>query len=1153
MKKLLLQTFGFVVSFLLICSSTFAQKVTLDPSTADVLTENVTVTFDVSGTDVAGISDLYLWGWSEDVGDFLTNGEWAASDESAKLTKQSDNIFTYSFPVTKGSSTYNNFAELLNSASAPTAIDAIGCLIKTKDGGSKTGDLVIPIKKLGVSVEITSPKASDVFLSGDKVIINISSPTSTALKIKVNGVEKISKTGTSLSYTISSAAAGELTIEASASSDGLVDTKELEFYVGSTPTVQDRPDYATNLGVNKSGSEVTLVLQDPAKLKKFVNVIGSFNNWGDKTAYPMKVEKGDENYWWYTFTDLDPDTEYIYQYFIDGTIIIADPYTEKVSDPDDKYIDDNRYPNLIDYPTGKTSFRASTFIINEEEYVWKTTNFTPVAIEDAVVYELLFRDFTTEATYESAIAELDYIKSLGANTIHLMPVNEFEGNSSWGYNPNFYFAPDKYYGPKNKLKEFIDEAHSRGISVIIDLVLNHSFHSSPMVRMYNKEGDYADPSAENPWFNEKSNFTNPGLQWGADFDHESDYTKALVDSVNAHWMQYYKVDGYRFDFTKGFGNNVKTGDDEWGSNYDQDRIDLLLRMNTEIKKRNPNALVVFEHLADNEEEKVLVAEDISMWGNMNHDFRDVVKGGNKDLNWQSPASRGMPIHGVMSYMESHDEERLIYDSENYGTVSQVYDLTELENGIDRAKLASAFFFMVPGPKLIWQFGELGYNVSINQYEYEGEVSDSHRTSEKPLISEFDTKNDAIRKELYDVYAALLKLRHDYDLSSLEGDNVSLSLSGDLKTISLKGVTSGLTVKVVGNFSLGEESYTYDYSGDGSNWYSYFNNGEQVDAKGTFVLKPSEFKVLTSRAVEVPADGLVKGFSRIIEVNPYGFKEDEEIEVIFDPSGSDKSFGATITLEAGVVLDSHGSGNISNKKTTTMTKEGDKYVASFTPVEFFGLSSSDVPYQLALTVKDNNNTSEGPFYLDFEDNNRTLYIVGDVLGIGWEPSQAIEMTSDGNGGFIYEGAALTKGELIKFIDDKSWNGGQWGYASEGKLKESSYGDNIEVTKTGTATIRANVNALTYSIEFEVTSVEDELSKSVVAFPNPTTSIATVRGEAINGEVEFQIRDNAGRVLSKGAQIVNNNELNFDLSYYSKGMYYIEIFTSKGRIVKKLMRV
>ena len=80
--------------------------------------------------------------------------------------------------------------------------------------------------------------------------------------------------------------------------------------------------------------------------------------------------------------------------------------------------------------------------------------------------------------------EGNYIERLEINAIELMPTNEFEGNSSWGYNPNYYFAPDKYYGPRNNFKAFVDACHERGIAVIIDLVLNHAYGSCPFVQMY---------------------------------------------------------------------------------------------------------------------------------------------------------------------------------------------------------------------------------------------------------------------------------------------------------------------------------------------------------------------------------------------------------------------------------------------------------------------------------------------------------------------------------------------------------------------------------------------------------------------------------------------------------------------------------------------
>ena len=171
------------------------------------------------------------------------------------------------------------------------------------------------------------------------------------------------------------------------------------------------------------------------------------------------------------------------------------------------------------------------------------------------------RDFTSEHSFNAAKDKLPYLKQLGINAIELMPVNEFEGNSSWGYNPSFYFAVDKYYGTKNDMRAFVDECHRQGIAVIIDLVLNHSFGQSPFYLLY-READ-GTPSADNPWYNQKSNIPNAALQWGYDFNHQSTYTRALVDSVAGFWMKEYKVDGFRYDFTKGFSN---TSQDTWAIN-----------------------------------------------------------------------------------------------------------------------------------------------------------------------------------------------------------------------------------------------------------------------------------------------------------------------------------------------------------------------------------------------------------------------------------------------------------------------------------------------------------------------------------------------------------------------------------------------------------
>ena len=117
-----------------------------------------------------------------------------------------------------------------------------------------------------------------------------------------------------------------------------------------------------------------------------------------------------------------------------------------------------------------------------------------------------------------------------------MPITEFNGNESWGYNPTFMFAPDKYYGTKNKLKEFIDKCHQLGIAVILDMVMNHHDLPNPYVIM-DFDFNAFKPTANNQWFN-----TDAKHPFNVFFDmnHESSYTKKYLDTINYYWLNEYK-------------------------------------------------------------------------------------------------------------------------------------------------------------------------------------------------------------------------------------------------------------------------------------------------------------------------------------------------------------------------------------------------------------------------------------------------------------------------------------------------------------------------------------------------------------------------------------------------------------------------------------
>ncbi|NVB76354.1 alpha-amylase family glycosyl hydrolase, partial [Phocaeicola vulgatus] len=127
---------------------------------------------------------------------------------------------------------------------------------------------------------------------------------------------------------------------------------------------------------------------------------------------------------------------------------------------------------------------VSTFKIQKDSYNWKVNDFKIANPEQLVIYELHLRDFTASSDINGAMGKLSYLKAMGVNAIELMPVQEFDGNDSWGYNPCFFFAMDKAYGTKAMYKQFIDACHEAGMAVILDVVYNHATGNNPLAKLY---------------------------------------------------------------------------------------------------------------------------------------------------------------------------------------------------------------------------------------------------------------------------------------------------------------------------------------------------------------------------------------------------------------------------------------------------------------------------------------------------------------------------------------------------------------------------------------------------------------------------------------------------------------------------------------------
>jgi 1,4-alpha-glucan branching enzyme len=228
-------------------------------------------------------------------------------------------------------------------------------------------------------------------------------------------------------------------------------------------------------------------------------------------------------------------------------------------------------------------------VVDPRAYAWKSKPFTPPARDASVVYELHVGSFnapggTNTGSFTTAIDKLDALADLGINTIELMPING-HGGHGWGYGPQQWFAPHAAYGAPDELRRFVDEAHTRGIAVVLDVVYNHydGYDQAPL-RCFDgtcpgtSAGIYffeQDPYRKTPW-GPRPNFAKKEV---ADF---------FADNVFA-WTTEYRIDGFRHDSV----SNIRALD---GQGSVPGGVELLKRMNEVVESARPGALLVAEDL-----------------------------------------------------------------------------------------------------------------------------------------------------------------------------------------------------------------------------------------------------------------------------------------------------------------------------------------------------------------------------------------------------------------------------------------------------------------------------------------------------------------------------------------------------------------------------
>lgn len=559
----------------------------------------------------------------------------------------------------------------------------------------------------------------------------------------------------------------------------------LQLFPAGFPTSKaaDYPGGIPKMGaeINADGS-VTFCLAAPGK--NTVVMMGSWNNYTPSADCVMNYQ--DYNgirYFWLTLNNIEKGKDYIYYYNIDGTINVGDPYAHLILDSNDQYINSSVFPNLPAYPSDRISgVPLAVFNTERDVYDWKINDFKGVAQSDLIIYELLIRDFTGtegkslgDGTVKGVIEKLDYLKELGVNAIELLPIMEFAGNLSWGYNTNFYMAPDKAYGTPDDYRTLIDGAHERGMAVILDIVFNQSDGGHPWYDMVRRN--------INPFYNGSAPHAYSVLN---DWNQDCELVQQQWHDVLDYWLTAYKVDGFRFDLVKGLGNNDSYGNtfdpvtNTWSvpsdnntNRFNATRVERMKELHAYMKSIRPDAYFINENLAGSQEENDMARDGEINWANINWAARNYVIGsGDMSLNrFYAPYDDNRLWGSTVSYAESHDEERLAYNATTVSTICK----GNFTGICRRIGSMAAQMLLTPGAHMIWQFEEMG-NMQTTKN------SSGNDTGNKKVS--WNDLNNATRKGLHDSFAALCNIRSSYPY--LFRENVSSAI--DLKSTTARYIS-----------------------------------------------------------------------------------------------------------------------------------------------------------------------------------------------------------------------------------------------------------------------------------------------------------------------------------------------------------------------------
>lgn len=733
-----------------------AQMFTTSPTPLQQSSQNVKIYFDPSLCDVPALktaTEIYahIGVTLPDAPSTWTHviGNWADKDPKKKFTKLNNGIWELNIGDIN---TYFNL-------SAGTTISKIAIIALNADGTAQTADNFLTVYPEGFFIDFTYSPSNLVIDKPTTFTFKLSATEMSQLSIAVDGNVIASAADAmtlSKSYTFSTSDKFyTVTASANNGSETLMEEVTVAYPTASQPG--DYPGGVPKMGaVKQADGSVLFCLAAPQKTS--VILVGEWDDYRTLSKNVMKYQDYNGNrYFWTKVDGLQNDKYYPYYYLVDGTRKVADPCAKLMLDCySDKWIPQGIWNEpMPQYPYDKfDDTMLAVYRGDIDDYNWDsaTLNFQVPDHKSLTVYEILLRDFTGDGsdqngkqygTFRTALPKIAYLKSLGVNAVEILPVMEFNGNSSWGYNTNGYMALDKVYGSPKDMRDFVAECHRNGIAVILDIVFNQSDGLMPWYQMYDIDS--------NPFYNKTAPHAYSVLN---DFNQGNPVLQDYWHQTLRYWMEAYKVDGFRFDLVKGLGNNdsyANAGDAATNA-YNANRVARMKEMHDVIVSVKADGIHINELLGTNQEENANAANGEIGWNNLNYTSCQYAIGtaeGNADMkNFYSP-NGGKNFGGTLSYAESHDEPRVAWKMKKYGVSAVKYTAaTPKAASIRRLGAVAGQMLLSPGAQMIWEFEEVAAD-----YEQGSDLEKLRAIA--PMWNYFD--ND-IRGSLAEVYKQLCNLR-----------------------------------------------------------------------------------------------------------------------------------------------------------------------------------------------------------------------------------------------------------------------------------------------------------------------------------------------------------------------------------------------------------